>query len=316
MHRAGLAARLVRPRHAALDGEVELERARPVLGSGGTRVRRARAAGRRRCRRRPAGARSSTTASAGGSSASDVTRTPGLDRAAVLGAGTAASASVIEREPPRATGQPPAWQATISAIPTAELSGRVSGLNACAATPPNSARACGVLTEAREHGRRQPRPAARSAPAAAGASARGAIGRNRSSLSASNAARRAAEDAPPGGRRRAPRPAAVASIDCSITPALPSSSGWARSTSGQHHRGRGARARASCRNGDDGRHRVNRRAVVVQHPGNRELAGPRAAADRVGGLEHGHLEARPRERPPRRRARWARSRRRSRRSRG
>ena len=51
---------------------------------------------------------------------------------------------MIAAEPPLATGQPLWWLAQISAMPTAELSGRLSGLNAWAATPPKSARACGV----------------------------------------------------------------------------------------------------------------------------------------------------------------------------
>ena len=60
---------------------------------------------------------------------------------------TDASASVIACEPPFATGQPKAWQALISAHPTEELIGRFIGLKAWAATPPNSARACGVRQE-------------------------------------------------------------------------------------------------------------------------------------------------------------------------
>jgi hypothetical protein len=58
-----------------------------------------------------------------------------------------ASASAIAREPPLATGQPNAWQASIRAQPTDELIGLVSGAKAWAATPPKSARACGVLNE-------------------------------------------------------------------------------------------------------------------------------------------------------------------------
>ena len=46
---------------------------------------------------------------------------------------------MIAREPPLATGQPNAWHASISAQPTDELIGRVSGAKAWAATPPNSA---------------------------------------------------------------------------------------------------------------------------------------------------------------------------------
>ena len=89
------------------------------------------------------GARSRTTASASPNSSSDETRTP-VSIAPPCSRSTEASASVIEREPPAATAQPKLWHAQMSAIPTEELIGRVSGLKACAATPPNSARACGV----------------------------------------------------------------------------------------------------------------------------------------------------------------------------
>ena len=47
---------------------------------------------------------------------------------------------MIEREPPRATGQPNAWHAQMSAAPTAELIGWPNEQNECEATPAKSAR--------------------------------------------------------------------------------------------------------------------------------------------------------------------------------
>ncbi len=90
------------------------------------------------------GAKSNATTSAPSSSANEVTRRsvsmwPPLSRRA------AASASVIAPEPPFATGQPKACPASIRAQPTAELISRLSGLKEWAATPPNSALACGVF---------------------------------------------------------------------------------------------------------------------------------------------------------------------------
>ena len=52
--------------------------------------------------------------------------------------------------------------------------------------------------------------------------------------------------APPSG----PSPRAVSSIERSITPALPSSSGWAQSTSGQRHSRPWRSSSSDCRNGD------------------------------------------------------------------
>ena len=145
----------------------------------------------------------------------------------------AARASVIEREPPRATAQPHVWQAQMSAVPTDELIGRVSGAIACAATPPKSALAWGVRqrlasTVAGEAATSPNRIRLR------GWRGRWSTGRIRSSLSASNdfAGR------PKTPRQRgpsSPRASSVASSERIITPALPSSSGWARSTSGQRH---------------------------------------------------------------------------------
>ena len=179
-----------------------------------------------------AGARSSMTASASPNSSSDETRTP-VSIAPPCSRRTEASASVIERDPPAATAQPNLWHAQTSAIPTEELIGRVSGLKACAATPPNSARACGV---------RQAR--ARSvAGAAAGIPNRvnrsGWSGHRRTGRKMSSASSPSPAEGRPKTRFQAlpsgPSPSAVALIARSITPAVPSSSGCARSTSGQRH---------------------------------------------------------------------------------
>ena len=133
------------PGHAALDREVELEGRGAVACSGGRRGRPGRqpvagdlgdgapARGRRRPRRRR-GARPASAPAAPSRSAR---------RARAI---AAASASAIACEPPAATGQPKLWQAAASAIPTAALSGRVSGLKEWAAAPPNSARAAGAAS--------------------------------------------------------------------------------------------------------------------------------------------------------------------------
>ena len=164
-------AGLVGPRHAALDREVDLERARTVaVAPVGARDPR-RAAGRRRSRppRRARGR--DRTASALGELGQRRHPPARLDRAAVLGEQPRRARRLIACEPPRATGQPKRWQAQISAMPTDELIGRVSGLNACAATPPNSALAFAVVEPRARAGSPAPAPGARSAPAAAGASA-------------------------------------------------------------------------------------------------------------------------------------------------
>ena len=80
---------------------------------------------------------------AGGSSASEVTRTP-VSMVPPSERSRLASASVMAREPPSATGQPPRWPAVISMVPTAEVSGRSSGRLMWAAQPPKSARAASV----------------------------------------------------------------------------------------------------------------------------------------------------------------------------
>jgi hypothetical protein len=144
-----------------------------------------------------------------------------------------ASASAIDCEPPRATGQPTLWQALVSAIPTAALTGRVSGLKEWAEVPPNSARVAGDFQ----------RRAMRVAGAAAGipkrASRSGCFGRCRIGRSPSSliSSKCAAGDSNSCRQARpsSPSPAAVCSIERTIVAALPSSNGWARSTSGWHH---------------------------------------------------------------------------------
>ena len=126
---------------------------------------------------------------------SDVTRTPVSTRPP-NDSSARTSASVIAPEPPFATAQPAWWQAHVSAIPTAELIGRLSGLKACAATPPKSAFACSVLNMRTSAvagiAARRPKPARR-----IGCFGRCSIGWKKSSASASNAARRRPEHAPP-----------------------------------------------------------------------------------------------------------------------
>src|SRR4051794_41909492 len=77
-------------------------------------------------------------------SVDEVTRRP-VSILPPCAARTEARASLIARDPPFATGQPKAWQASISAHPTDELISWLSGLKAWAATPPKRARACGVF---------------------------------------------------------------------------------------------------------------------------------------------------------------------------
>ena len=75
------------------------------------------------------------------------------------------------------------------------------------------------------------------------------------------------------------------------TPALPPSSGWTQSISGQRHDSPyRSRPRPAQELRADG-HRVDRRAVVVQQAGHDRLAGAGAAADLVGGFQHGDLHA-------------------------
>ena len=90
-----------------------------------------------------------------------------------------ASASVIAREPPSATGQPCRCPAAISIVPTAAVSGRSSGRKTWAAQPANSARAGVGAEPPGEHRGRQPGPEPEPAPAAPGGAAGAASGRAR-----------------------------------------------------------------------------------------------------------------------------------------
>ena len=136
----------------------------------------------------------------------------------------------------------------MSAAPIAELIGRVSRASACAAAPPNRALAWGVF---------QARASVVAGVAAArpnrasriGWRGRWRTGRSRSSFRRSNDVAGA-----PNTRRQpgpsSPSPATVSSIDFDMTPALPSWSGWARSTSGQAHSSPYLSSSSELRNGD------------------------------------------------------------------
>ncbi len=232
------------------------------------------------------GARSKTTASASGSSASDFTVTP-VSIFPPYSASAPASAVVIEAEPPFATAQPNAWQAQIRAVPTDELIGRPRLPIACAATPPKRALACGVL-----------KLRCRTLAGAAAASPKRtrrigwlgtwSTGRNMSSFSASKLA---AED--PKMRRHAapstPRPSTVSLMDCTITPAVPSSSGWARSTSGHAHSSPWRSRPSELRNGDPTAIGCTAEQWSWSTPGTVSSPVRVPPADGLGGLEHGDL---------------------------
>ena len=251
-----------------------------------------------------------------GSSASDVdphARSRSCRRARDT---TAASASVIAREPPRATGQP-------NAVAGADQ----RHADRRAHRPVERAeRMRGHAAEQRARLRRLPSarrapwpaapPAARSAPAGAGGVGTCSTGRSDVLGQLVEARRAAAEQPPPAPRRPRRVPSPSRSSERSITPALPSSSGCAKSTSGQRHSSPWRSSSSDCEE------RRARRAIgctaeqwSCSRPGQRQLARARAAADRRLGLEHRHLDARARERGGAGEPVRARSRRRSRRSR-
>jgi hypothetical protein len=107
----------------------------------------------------------------------------------------------------------------------------VSGAKACAATPPKSAFACSVVnaraTTVAGSAAEIPK---RARPIGCFGTWR--IGANMSSASASKVSAAAPKSRFHARPSPAPSPSAVRSIERSMTPALPSSSGWARSTSG------------------------------------------------------------------------------------
>ncbi len=200
-----------------------------------------------------------------------------------------ASASVIARDPPSATGHPWRWPAAMIVRPMAEVSGRWSGTKPCAATPPNSARAFSVCQRraVTEAGSNVPTPKRASLIGWSGTCAMGRIKSSARSSKAREARPKVRRHRSPSG----PRPAAVSSTDRNSRPASPESSGWAQSISGHRHcnpyRSRPRRAEV----GRADAHGVERRAVVVQDTGQGQLAGAGAAADVVGRLEHGDVEA-------------------------
>ena len=211
--RPGPARASVRPRHAALDREVDLERARavPVAAVGAGDPRRQPVAedvgdraGREveERRRRRAAVRGAAR-----------TRTP-VSILPPRSASSAASASVIDREPPSATGHPCRWPAVMMPSPIADVSGRCSGRKACAATPPNSARACSVREQPGDRRAGQQRRAGRSGPAAADGVGTCSSGPMMSSVSVVEA-RRAGRTPARQRRRPAPSPAAV-SVDRTV----------------------------------------------------------------------------------------------------
>ena len=275
----------VRPGHAALDREVELEGAGAVpvaaVGAGDRGGRRSPAisatARRREVEEHGVGARQlgeradraagldrpAVLADDGGQRSGDRLRAAARDRPAVVvpGADQHHADGRAERRRERAEG--------------------VSG-DAAEQRP-----RLGARQGPGEQRRRRQRAAGRSRPARAGGGAGAASGRRMSSLSAP----KWSEEGPKSrfqAAPAAPRPAAVASIERCIATARPPSSGCARSISGQAH-SRPWRSRSSSRKaGRGGAHRVRGRAVVVQQAGQGQLAGSRAAADRRRGLDHGH----------------------------
>ena len=295
--RSRRAGALVRPRDAALDREVDLERAGPVAVAAVAPRRPGPAAGRRRCRRPRAGARSSTTASAAGSSASERTGRPvsivppcSRDdrrervgdrlRAAAGHRPAVAVAGADQRQPDRG----------------AERAG-VSGLNACAATPPKSARACGVAQRARQHASpaappRSPKRASRSG--CRGTCSSGCEDVLAERVEACRRRRRTArrQAAPAGAEPRRGRPRASAAS----APALPSSSGWARSTSGQAHSSPWRSRPSGSSAGEPTTIGWIAEQSSWTRPGSVSSAAAGAAADRLGGLEHRHLDPGARQR--------------------
>src|SRR3954470_14234298 len=99
----------------------------------------------------------------------------------------------------------------------------------------------------------------------------------------------------PNRRRQAspsaPRPAAASSTDRQAAAPDPPSSGWEYWISGQRHVSPCAPRSTRRENGVSTASGWAGRALVVDQAGERQLAAARPAAERVGGLEHGHLDA-------------------------
>ena len=239
------------------------------------------------------GARSKIIASAAGSSDSERTVTP-VSIFPPCSASAEASASVIDREPPRATAQPYAWQAQISAAPTEELIRPVERRERVGGSAAEQRAALRGLEAARENGRggRGRQPEADQADRVA----RNVQHRAEEVLVQRIEVRRRGPEEPlPGGpvgpetrdgfgNRADHHPGAavverVGQVDLGPAPLEPVALEVQRA---QERR-------------PDG-HRVDGRAVVVEHPGNGELARPGTAADLVGGLEHRHPHSFARER--------------------
>ena len=179
VHRPGAAAVLVAPRHPALDGQIDLVRRRARAGTDGRRGRPGREPVPGDLST-PRGDTSSSTTSAGATSANDGTRRP--SRSAAEARSSAASASVIALDPPRATGHPYRWaDSPAPARPTRWWDWSAGGRHA----PPyrRTARASlrcrqrrTIQTPAPVHGRRSRRAAAgvaARAPPAGGCRRRG-----------------------------------------------------------------------------------------------------------------------------------------------
>ena len=164
-----------------------------------------------------------------------------------------------------------------------------------------------------EQRRRQRPPPARSAPAATGWRGTCSTGFMMSSSSSPKCA-----EGEPKTRRQAapssPSPSAVSSIERTITPTLPSSSGCARSTSGHSHSSPCRSRSSDRRNGDPTAIGWVAEQSSWSSPGTVSSLVRVPPPMRVLGLEHRHLARRCARARQRRRARWAPSRRRSLRS--
>ena len=187
--------------------------------------------------------------------------------------------------------------------PTSSSAGS-SGLNACAATPPNSARACGASEGAGEQRRRQRRrqPEAERAAAGGGAGAGRAAGGPRRATS--NAGRRARRTARRHARPSSPSPAAVVRRSSAASRRRCRRRADARGRPrASATRARGARGRASSRNGEPTAIGCTAEQSSCSTPGHGQLA-VRVPPPIVGlGLEHGHARPRARRARPRTRAR-------------
>ena len=254
----------LRPRHVALDGEVELERAGPVAVPAVGARRPGPAVGRRRCRRSAPGARSSSTTSAGRDVAGGRGPSTPVWILPPRSSSSATSASVIDCGAAlgdRPSVAVPGGDEHQSDRPTTAAVQRAEGVRGDAAEQrPGLVGA----PAARRHRRRAAALAARTGRGRIGWRGTCTIGRMRSSARSSKrrpAGRTVRRQRPPS----APRPAAVSSTERHSSPASPASSGWAQSISGQRQRSpyRSRPSVAQVRRADA--HRVERRAVVVQH---------------------------------------------------